>query len=177
MAASDLGGAQQPCGQAAAGTNACDERYRRGVEILQQLSGARIEEPINRVAEVAPDLARMAIEFPFGDLYARKGLDLRTRELIAIACLAVLGHAPQLARRVEAALDLGCSPAEVVETLMQTVIYAGFPAALNALSECRDLLAAGVPACRSAADECSPSCGRQSHEPCDQAAARCAGQG
>jgi 4-carboxymuconolactone decarboxylase len=117
-----------------------DERYRRGVEILQLLSGNGVEQVTNRVAEVAPDFARMTIEFPFGDLYARGALDLRSREVAALAALAALGRMPQLRVHVAAALNLGLSRAEVVEILMQTAIYAGFPPALNALAECHDLL-------------------------------------
>ena len=50
------------------------ERYLRGVEIAQQLAADKLEEFLtSRVAELAPDFARMAIEFPFGDLYARDG--------------------------------------------------------------------------------------------------------
>jgi 4-carboxymuconolactone decarboxylase len=117
-----------------------DDRYRRGVEILQQLSGNSAEKITSRVAEIAPDFARMTIEFPFGDLYSRDVLDLRTREVAALAALAALGRIPQLRVHVEAALNLGCSREEVVEILMQTAIYAGFPPALNALAECHDLL-------------------------------------
>jgi 4-carboxymuconolactone decarboxylase len=120
--------------------NAVDERYRRGVEILQLLSGNGLETVTSRVAEVAPDFARMTIEFPFGDLYARGALDLRSREVAAIASLAALGRMPQLRVHVAAALHLGCTREEVVEILMQTAIYAGFPPALNALAECHDLL-------------------------------------
>ncbi len=119
-----------------------DDRYRRGVEILRRLSGNGVEQVTNRVAEVAPDFARMTIEFPFGDLYARSTLDLRTREVAALAALAALGRMPQLRVHVAAALNLGISRAEVVELLMQTAIYAGFPPALNALAECHDLLTA-----------------------------------
>ena len=62
------------------------ERYRRGVDIVQELAEGRVEQFMtSRVAEVAPDFARMAIEFPFGDLYARQALDLRSREIAAIA--------------------------------------------------------------------------------------------
>jgi len=117
-----------------------DERYRRGVEILQRLSGNGVEQVTNKVAEVAPDFARMTIEFPFGDLYARGAIDLRTREVAAIAALAALGRIPQLRVHVGAALNLGIGRDEVVEILMQTAIYAGFPPALNALAECHDLL-------------------------------------
>ena len=122
-----------------------DERYRRGVEILRRLSGNGAEQVTNKVAEVAPDFARMTIEFPFGDLYSRAGVDLRTREFAAVAALAALGRLPQLRVHVAAALNLGCAKAELVEILMQTAIYAGFPPALDALAECHDLLS-GEPA-------------------------------
>jgi 4-carboxymuconolactone decarboxylase len=120
--------------------NVIDDRYRKGVEILQRLTGNHPEKIASRVAEVAPDFARMTVEFPFGDLYSRGIIDLRTREVAAIAALAALGHYPQLRVHVEAALNLGAAAEEIVEILMQTAIYAGFPAALNALTECHDLL-------------------------------------
>ena len=117
-----------------------DDRYRRGVEILQLLSGNDAEKVTSRVAEIAPDFARMTIEFPFGDLYSRGVLDLKTRETAAISALAALGRIPQLRVHVTAALNLGMTRAEIVELLMQVSIYAGFPPALNALAECHDLL-------------------------------------
>lgn len=116
-------------------------RYLKGVEILEAVTGNPAEQLTSRVAELAPDFARMTIEFPFGDLYARDALDLRTREVAAIAALAALGTAaPQLRVHVAAALHLGLAREEVVEILMQTAIYAGFPAALNALAASHDLL-------------------------------------
>ena len=117
------------------------DRYRRGVDIAQQLSVGSLEQFLtSQVAEVAPDFARMAIEFPFGDLYSRDGLDLQTREIVAIAALASMGHAKQLRLHVAAALQLGVTRSEIVEILMQTAVYGGFPAAMNALAECHDLL-------------------------------------
>jgi 4-carboxymuconolactone decarboxylase len=129
-----------------------NERYLRGVEILQQLTGHPAEHLTSRVAEIAPDFARMTVEFPFGDLYARGVLDLRTREVAAIAALAALGHPnPQLRIHVSAALNLGLSRQEVVEILMQTAVYCGFPAALNSLGHCHDLLAeSGCVPCQAA---------------------------
>ncbi|NNM76475.1 carboxymuconolactone decarboxylase family protein [Sphingomonas sp. ID1715] len=118
-----------------------NERYLRGVEILQQLHGNVVEKVTNTVAEIAPDFARMTIEYPFGDLYARDGADLRTREIAAVSALAAVGAQPQLRIHVAAALHSGCTREELVEILMQVSIYAGFPAALNALASCHDLLA------------------------------------
>ncbi|MCF2515428.1 carboxymuconolactone decarboxylase family protein [Sphingomonas sp. G124] len=118
------------------------ERYMRGIEIAEQLAAEKLEEfTTSRVAELAPDFARMAIEFPLGDLYARNGLDLRSREIAAISSLATLGNAdPQLRIHIQAATQVGLTKAEIIEILMQTAIYAGFPSALNALASCHDLL-------------------------------------
>lgn len=118
------------------------ERYRRGVDIVQELAAGQLEQFMtSKIAEVAPDFARMAVEFAFGDLYARKALDLKSREIAAIASLAALGGAaPQLRNHVRAAQNVGMCGSEIVEILMQSAIYAGIPAALNALTACHDLL-------------------------------------
>lgn len=118
------------------------ERYMRGIEIAEQLAAEKLDEFLtSRIAELAPDFARMAIEFPLGDIYTRTGLDLRSREIVAISSLAALWDTgPHLRIHVRAALGIGITKAEVIEMLMQTAIYAGFPAALNALASCHDLL-------------------------------------
>jgi 4-carboxymuconolactone decarboxylase len=118
------------------------ERYRRGIDIAERLAADKVAHFVESgVAEVAPDFARMTIEFAFGDLYARDALDLKSRELIAIAVLAASGRAgPQLRIHVQSAASSGITKAEIVEALMQTALYAGFPTALNALADCHDLL-------------------------------------
>lgn len=86
------------------------------------------------LADIAPDFARYLIEFPFGDIYARPGLGLREREIATIAALTALGNArPQLKVHIKAGLNVGVSREEIVETIMQMAVYAGFPAALNGL--------------------------------------------
>jgi 4-carboxymuconolactone decarboxylase len=118
------------------------DRYMRGLEVAEQLAADKLDEFLtSRVAELAPDFARMTIEFALGDLYTRNCLDLRSREFVAISSLASLGDTgPHLRIHIRAALGLGISKAEIIEILMQTAVYAGFPAALNALSSCHDLL-------------------------------------
>ena len=146
------------------------ERYLRGIEIAEQLAAEKLEEfTTSRVAELAPDFARMAIEFPLGDLYSRPQLDLRSREIAAISSLATLGHAgPQLRIHIRAATTVGVTKAEIVEILMQTAVYAGFPAALNALAACHDLLVDDP--------DCASECTRPVRISV-QAAKRVAGQG
>lgn len=118
------------------------DRYRRGIDIAERLAADKVAHFVESgVAEVAPDFARMTIEFAFGDLYSRDALDLKSRELIAIAVLAASGKAgPQLRVHVQSAASCGISKDEIVEALMQIALYAGFPAALNALADCHDLL-------------------------------------
>jgi 4-carboxymuconolactone decarboxylase len=118
------------------------DRYRRGLDVAGQIAAEKLEEFLSTgVAEVAPDFARMTIEFAFGDLYSRHALDLRSRELIAIAALALRGNSKaQLRSHVRAAESVGITRVEVIEILMQTALYAGFPTALNALTDCHDLL-------------------------------------
>jgi 4-carboxymuconolactone decarboxylase len=118
------------------------DRYRRGLDVAEQLAADKLAHFVKSgVAEVAPDFARMVIEFAFGDIYSRDALDLKSRELIAIAALAVSGNAgPQLRVHVESAASAGITKSEIVEVLMQIALYAGLPAALNALGDCHDLL-------------------------------------
>lgn len=121
------------------------ERYRRGIDVANLVAADKISHFVKSgVAEIAPDFARMTIEFAFGDIYSRDTLDLRSREIVAIAVLAAGGNSvSQLRMHVESALNCGSSKAEIVEVLMQIALYAGFPASLNALADCHDLLAEG----------------------------------
>ncbi|WP_213816425.1 carboxymuconolactone decarboxylase family protein [Glaciihabitans sp. dw_435] len=95
---------------------------------------------------LAQDLARYGIEFNFGDIYARPGLTLAQRELLTIASLVTLGGLePQLQGHTRGAINVGCTPTEIIETVIHTVQYSGFPRALNAIRVVTDaLIAYGV---------------------------------
>ncbi|MBW4465597.1 MAG: carboxymuconolactone decarboxylase family protein [Pegethrix bostrychoides GSE-TBD4-15B] len=110
------------------------ERYRQGWQILARLNQPAAEQLIESLQEIAPDLSRFVVEFPFGDIYSRPGLDPQSRSLITIASLTTLGHAqPQLKAHIHGALNLGCTREQVVEVILQMAVYAGFPAALNGM--------------------------------------------
>ena len=119
-----------------------DERYQAGLQQLAQIDGEAGEKVLAALADVAPDLARYTIEFPFGDIYRRPGLDLKSRELATVAALTALSNAqPQLAVHLHAALNVGCSQAELVEVIIQMAVYAGFPAALNGMFTAKQVFA------------------------------------
>ena len=118
------------------------ERYATGLNMLRQVDGKGGEAVLESLRDIAPDFARYLIEFPFGDIYARPGLDLKSREFAVVAALTALGTAsPQLKVHIAAALHVGCTREEIVEVIMQMAVYAGFPAALNGLFAAREVFA------------------------------------
>tara|TARA_Y100001938_G_scaffold129481_1_gene184429 strand:- start:518 stop:904 length:387 start_codon:yes stop_codon:yes gene_type:complete len=117
-----------------------ESRYQQGLAKLKEIDGEAGERVVESLAGIAPDFARYLVEFPFGDIYSRPGLDLKNREIAVVAALTALGNAaPQLKVHVHGALNVGVSCTEIVETMMQMAVYAGFPAALNGLAVAREV--------------------------------------
>ncbi|MGI2091755.1 carboxymuconolactone decarboxylase family protein [Shewanella oncorhynchi] len=111
-----------------------NQRYVQGFAKLTEIDGEAGEKVIRSLADICPDLGKYIIEYPFGDIYQREGLDLKTRELVTVAALTALGHCqPQLNVHINGALNVGCTPQEIVEVILQMSVYAGFPAALNGM--------------------------------------------
>ena len=116
------------------------DRYERGIEKIKEVDGEAGATIIEGLKDIAPDLARYVIEFPFGDIYSRPGLDLKSREIAAVAALTALGTAtPQLKVHINGALNVGLSRQEVIEIIIQMVVYAGFPAALNGMFAAKEV--------------------------------------
>jgi 4-carboxymuconolactone decarboxylase len=111
-----------------------ESRYDRGLGCLRAIFGPGIEAALKGLAATSPDLVRCLVEFPFGDIYPRSGLDLKTREMLTVAALTVLGY-PQaeLKDHIRGALNVGCTRDEILEIILQMAVYAGFPAALEAV--------------------------------------------
>jgi 4-carboxymuconolactone decarboxylase len=117
-----------------------ENRYARGLQKLKEIDGEAGERVIESLKDVAPDLGRYTIEFSFGDVYSRPGLDLKSREIATVAALTALGNAqPQLKVHIHGALNVGCTREEVVEIIIQMAVYAGFPAALNGIFAAKDV--------------------------------------
>jgi len=79
-------------------------------------------------------------ESAFGMIWSRPGLPIRDRSLVTVAQLAALGRTEELRAHLAGALNVGLSREELVEVLMQTAVYAGVPAANEALRAAADVL-------------------------------------
>jgi 4-carboxymuconolactone decarboxylase len=110
------------------------ERFQQGWQRLMEVDAEGGERVIESLRDVAPDLGRYVVEFAFGEIYQRPGLDLRQRQLVTISALTTLGGAePQLEVHVNAALNVGLTAREVVEAMLHCIPYTGFPRVLNAI--------------------------------------------
>ena len=117
-----------------------NKRYQDGLIKLQEIDGEAGQKVIDSLATISPDLAKYTIEFAFGDIYPRAGLDLKSRELATVAALTAMGSClPQLNVHINGALNVGCTPQEVTEVIIQMAVYAGFPAALNAMQVAKEV--------------------------------------
>lgn len=117
-----------------------DKRHELGTTTLEVITGGTGSAVVESLKDLAPDLAEWIISFSYGDVMSRPGLDLRSRQFATVAALAAMGTAaPQLKVHIHGALNVGCQPAEVVEVILQMAVYAGFPAAINALDVAREV--------------------------------------
>jgi 4-carboxymuconolactone decarboxylase len=117
-----------------------EDRYERGLRKLKEVDAEAGELVRERLKDISPDLARYVIEFPFGDVYNRPGLDLKSREIATIAALTALGNTvSQLKVHIKGALNVGVSRQEIIEIIIQMAVYAGFPAALNAMYAAKEV--------------------------------------
>ncbi|MFE2410549.1 carboxymuconolactone decarboxylase family protein [Kitasatospora sp. NPDC059408] len=119
------------------------DRHARGLALLHEVAGPEGAGVLDGLAGIAPDLARLTVEFGYGDVYARPGLTLAQRQLVNVAALTALGTAaPQLRFHIDGALNVGVEPSAIVETVLHVAVYAGFPAALNGIAVAKAAFAA-----------------------------------
>ena len=114
-------------------------RYEKGKKCLEDIQGKSVEEIFKDLDDIAPDLSRFVIEYPYSEIYTRDGVDLKTREICTVSALTVLGTIPQLKEHINAALNVGNTPEEIIEVMMQMSAYCGFPKAINAVMAAKEV--------------------------------------
>lgn len=115
--------------------------YERGYEQFRKMVGDdRIGPLIDRFKSVCPDFEREVIAVVGGRSWTRKGIDLKTRSLCSICVLAALGRQNALKLNFQMAINNGAQLNEIFEAIMQVAVYAGYPAAWDALVMLEEVL-------------------------------------
>ncbi|MFF7458038.1 carboxymuconolactone decarboxylase family protein [Kitasatospora sp. NPDC008115] len=110
-----------------------EERFERGLAVLTSVDGEAGRRVVDALADIHPELAHQIVAWGFGEIYSRPGLPPRDRQLVTLGMLTALGGCePQVEVHLNAALNVGLTPAEITEALLHSAAYCGFPKALNA---------------------------------------------
>jgi 4-carboxymuconolactone decarboxylase len=115
------------------------ERYEQGLKIRREVLGA---EYVDRSIASADDFNRpmqeLVTEYCWGAVWARPGLDRKTRSIINLAMLSALNRPHELKLHVNGALNNGLEKKEIMEVLLQVAIYCGVPAAIDSFRAARE---------------------------------------
>lgn len=123
-----------------------EDRYQKGLDKLKELTTPDENNPTGHMdigegfTDIAPDLRKYVVEFAFGDIYARPGIDNKQKVLTTISALVAQGT-PQIEMHIKTGLEVGLTPEEIVGSIMHLIPYTGFPRALNALKAAQQVFA------------------------------------
>lgn len=110
-----------------------DQQYEHGLTVLRQIDGEAGQRVVDSLADISPELGHQVVAWSFGEIYSRPTLPPRDRQLVTLGMLTALGGCePQLEVHINAALNVGLTPAEITEALLHSAVYCGMPRALNA---------------------------------------------
>jgi 4-carboxymuconolactone decarboxylase len=114
-------------------SSATDGLYERGLATRREVLGSEyVERSLNSATELTQPFQELVTEYCWGAVWNRPGLDRKSRSLLNIGMLTALNRQHELATHIRGALNNGCSADEIREALMQTAIYCGVPAAMDA---------------------------------------------
>jgi 4-carboxymuconolactone decarboxylase len=118
-----------------------DPLYEAGMEVRRAVLGdAHVDAAVARTSEFTEPFQDFITRYAWGTIWARDGLDRRTRSAITLALLCALGREHEIAMHVRGALRNGLEPAEIAEVLLHTAVYAGVPVANRAFAIAEDAL-------------------------------------
>ena len=115
------------------------ERKQKGIQVISELSGGAGQPALESLQKDFPFLADATLEYSLGDVWSRKVLDPKTRQLAAISAFAAQGTLPQMKIHAVYALNLGVTRDELKEIIYLTTVHAGFPRALNAATALKEV--------------------------------------
>jgi 4-carboxymuconolactone decarboxylase len=123
-----------------------DPVHEAGMKVRREVLGdAHVDRAVESTTEFTAPFQELITRYAWGSIWAREGLDRRTRSSITLALLAALGREGELAMHVRAARRNGLSAEEISEVLLHTAVYAGVPAANAAFAIAQRVLADEAP--------------------------------
>jgi 4-carboxymuconolactone decarboxylase len=115
--------------------------YDEGMRVRREVLGdEHVDRAIAATTELTADFQDLITRYAWGEIWARPGLDRKTRSCITLTALTALNHHHELALHVRAALRNGLTPEEIKEVLLQTAIYCGVPAANRAFAIAQEVI-------------------------------------
>jgi 4-carboxymuconolactone decarboxylase len=109
------------------------QRFEHGKAVLDAVDGTAGANVIDALGDISPELGHQVVAWGFGEIYSRPGLEARDRQLVTLGMLTALGGCePQLDVHINAALNVGLTPQQIIEALLHSAVYCGFPRAVNA---------------------------------------------
>jgi 4-carboxymuconolactone decarboxylase len=112
-----------------------DSIYDRGMRVRREVLGdEHVDAATGRTTEFTADFQDFLTRYAWGEIWARPGLDRRTRSCITLTALVALGHIDELEMHVRAAVRNGLTEQEIGEVFLQSAVYCGVPAANSAFA-------------------------------------------
>ena len=122
-----------------------DANYDRGMEIRRAVLGDEyVDRAVSRTTDFTAAFQDFITRYAWGEVWAREGLDRRTRSCVTLAVLTALGRDHELEMHTRAALRNGLTEAEIAEVFLHTAVYAGVPAANSAFAIAQGVVAEGA---------------------------------
>ncbi len=118
-----------------------EERARDGLQTRREVLGAAyVDRATAGVDDFNREFAELLNTYCWNDIWNRPGLDRKTRSMLNLAMLTALNRGPELKLHVNGALNNGLTKAQIGEVFLQTAIYCGVPAAVEAFRAAREVL-------------------------------------
>jgi 4-carboxymuconolactone decarboxylase len=112
-----------------------DDAYDRGIDVRREVLGdEHVDGALARATDDTRDFQELITRYAWGEIWARPGLDRRTRSAITLTALVAQAREDELAMHIRAALRIGLTREEIREVLLQCAIYCGVPAANGAFA-------------------------------------------
>lgn len=119
------------------------DKWQAGHDLMVSMMGPQFAAAVEGAANAGnfgADIARLAIEFPFGSVWGRPGLDRKSRSIVVISSLITQGMPNELKNHVRFGIDNGLTVVELQEILIQVLPYVGFPAIAEATTSVIEVL-------------------------------------